>query len=101
VDVPGGRIAAQDPQPLGHLVVGEPTQPAVTGRQRGYPLVWDELDCAGTVLPDVTEQRERVAGRYLIGTGPPVEYPFVVRQQPPQERANRAIGVVAPREWHG
>lgn len=56
VDMPRGGVPAQYPEPLVHLVVRHPTNPALTREDRVHPFRYHELSRTGAVLAHVPQQ---------------------------------------------
>src|SRR5581483_2320738 len=101
-DAPGGVIGAERLKTLGDATLVEPFN---IGRALAEDVVKavgaDELDRAGAIFADVTDQGEGVARRHLKASGPAIKDRVTVRQKAPQERLDRLVVVPRRGERHG
>jgi hypothetical protein len=79
-------------KPLGDTFLGEPIDGAAPLAYDCPQAPWrDDPHGSRTILTDVGEERERVAGRYPKSSCPPFQYHLVVGQQPPKKGVDRRV----------
>lgn len=88
--MPGTAIRANVDYELGNVVPGECNE--LSGGT--VDVVWGEkLHSASHIAADVREQAEDVAARDLEVASPSRDHPLVVREQAPQEVADRCVSM--------